>query len=61
MTAAEFIDLIVTPIGSGIAATIGFSIVAKKQPEKLGPLSHWGFRVLLGVCVALALFISKIV
>lgn len=55
MATAAFIDLILSPIAGGIGATIGISMVIKKQPEKFEQFSGWGVRLLVGASVALLL------
>jgi hypothetical protein len=61
MTFPAFIDLVLTPIGGGIGAAFGMSVLARKQPEKYEPFSRWGARLGIGAAVAIGLFILKMV
>ncbi|MBM7070429.1 hypothetical protein [Actibacterium sp. 188UL27-1] len=61
MTAAAFIDLILTPIAGGLGAIIGLSWAAKKQPEKFEQFAGLGVRLGVGVAVAIGLFVLKII
>ena len=61
MTLPTFIDLVLTPIGGGLGAAFGMSLLARKQPEKYQPFTRWGARIGIGAAVAIGLFILKIV
>ena len=60
MNTAEFINLVLTPIGGGIGAMIAFSVVLKQQPNRPAAVSSWPVRLGIGVAVAGILFAYKL-
>jgi len=60
MTTAEFIDLVLTPIGGGVGTTLGVSWAMKREPEKFEKISSLRVRVLMGAAVAFGLFALKV-
>ena len=60
MTAAQFIDIVLTPMAGGIGGFIGMGYVANQDPEKYGVLAKPVFRALLAVAIAVTLFFYKI-
>jgi hypothetical protein len=60
MSAAEFINIILTPLAYGAAAFLLLSWGAKKHPEKFAVVSRLSIRVFLGVTLAIASFIQRV-
>jgi hypothetical protein len=62
MVAAEFIDVVLTPVAGGIGSGIGYGLYLRKNPEKALPnVPVWLIPVGVGVAVAAALFAIKMV